>query len=340
MPDSYLLNGKSSGTESLSCRSAERTHLSVETGTMAEMWSLRGLSWRELAKRTCRESWEDEIFGQSARMALYFFFALFPELLLLLILLGQSAGGSEWRRALLDSFKQVLPPNASLLMTQIVDQISARAAFGAGAIAAAAYAVWEALNGTWAMITGLNKAYEVEEKRRWRLLFVMFALTISLSALGLTALASLVYGNRAGIIIGRHLGTPARFEFVWLLIQWTVIAILLLFSFAVLYRFGPNLNDRRWQWSIPGAVVAVALWIPATLLLRMYQEHFGSSRIYGQLNAVATLLLWLYLTGAVIFIGGEVNSEIEKAAAETGHPNVRKAGGRRSGGEGSSGPIA
>ena len=57
---------------------------------MAELWSLRGLSWHELAKRTCRKSWDDEIFGQSARMALYFFFALFPILLLLLILLDRS----------------------------------------------------------------------------------------------------------------------------------------------------------------------------------------------------------------------------------------------------------
>ena len=53
------------------------------------------------------------------------------------------------------------------------------------------------------------------------------------------------------------------------------------------------------------------------------------------LNAVATLLLWLYLTGAAIFIGGEANSEIEKAAAEAGHADVRGAGERRSGGESS-----
>jgi membrane protein len=306
--------------------------------SMAELWSLRGLSWRELAKRTCRKSWDDEIFGQSARMALYFFFALFPILLLLLILLGKSAGaGLEWSRALRDSFTQVLPPDASVLMAQTTQQISARAVFGTGAILAAVYAAWGALNGTWAMITGLNKAYEVEEKRLWwRVLFIMFALTISLSALGLTALAAIVYGNRAGKMMGPHLGTPAHFEFVWRSIQWAIIVILLLFSFAVLYRFGPNLKDRRWQWSVPGAVVAVTFWIPSTLLLRMYQEHFGSSRIYGQLNAVATLLLWLYLTGAAIFIGGEANSEIEKAAAEAGHPDVREAEERRSGGKGSS----
>ena len=136
-------------------------------------------------------------------------------------------------------------------------------------------------------------------------------------------------------MIGQHLGTPARFEFVWRILQWAVIVIVLLFSFAVLYRFGPNLKDRRWQWSVPGATIAVTFWVPSTLLLRMYQEHFGSSRIYGQLNGVAMLLLWLYLTGAAIFIGGEANSEIEKAAAEGGHRDVRDAGERRSGGEGS-----
>src|SRR6185312_12177061 len=53
-------------------------------------------------------------------------------------------------------------------------------------------------------------------------------------------------------------------------------------------------------------------------------------------TAVATLLLWLYLTGAAIFIAGEANSAIEKAAAEAGHPDVRGAGEQRSGGEGTS----
>jgi membrane protein len=305
---------------------------------MAKLWSLRGLSWRELIKRTCRKSWDDEVFGQSARMALYFFFALFPVLLLLLILLGKIGGGeSEWLDAFLDSCKQVLPPDASVLIAQTVQQLNARAVLGSGAVLAAIYAAWGALNGTWAMMTGLNKAYEVEEKRPWwRILLVMFSLTASLSALGLIALTAIVYGNRAGKIISRHLGTPAHFESLWRIVQWTPIVLLLLFTFSVLYRFGPNLKDRRWQWSIPGAVVAVTLWIPFTLLLRTYQEHFGSSRIYGRLNAVAVLLLWLYLTGAAIFAGGEANSEIEKAAAEAGHPDVRGAGERRSGGGGSS----
>ncbi len=133
---------------------------------MADLWSLRGLSWRDLAKRACRKSWQNEIFGQSARLTFYLFFALFPALLLLLILLGNFAvAGSELRSTLVDSFKQVLPPDASSLVTNTIWQLNARAALGTGAMLAAMGATWGALNGTWAVMIGLNKGFELEEER-------------------------------------------------------------------------------------------------------------------------------------------------------------------------------
>jgi membrane protein len=302
---------------------------------MTDLWSLRGLSWRELAERTCRRSWEDEVFGQAARLAFYYFLGIFPALLLLLLLMVMFAGtGSELHNILLDSFQQIVPRETSALITKTVGELNARAAIGAGALWAALGAAWAILNGTWAMMVGLNTAYEVKEERRgWRILTIALGLTISLGIMGLMALGAMLYGSRAGTIISQYLGVHTRSPFPWRVIQWLVIIILLLFSFASLYRFGPNLKDRRWQWSTPGAVVALALWAGSTLLLRIYQEHFSSSqRIYGGLEPVATLLLWLYLTGAAILIGGEVNSEIEKAAAEAGHSDVRKPGERRSGG--------
>jgi membrane protein len=167
----------------------------------------------------------------------------------------------------------------------------------------------------------------------WRIETITFGLTISLGIMGL--LAAMLYGSRTGAAISHHLGLHTV-AVSWRIMQWLVIVILLLFSFASLYRFGPNLKDRRWQWSTPGAVVAIALWVGSTLLLRIFQDRFSSSeRIYAELKPVATLLLWLYLTGVAIFIGGEVNSEIEKAAAEAGHSDVRRSGERRSGGTGS-----
>jgi membrane protein len=303
-----------------------KSHARAQTGTMADLWSLRGLSWPELVKRTCRSSWEDEVFGQAARLAFYYFLGIFPAILLLLLLLDTfGSTGPELRNTLLDSFQQIFPRDASALIAKTTGELNARAVVGAGALWAALGAAWATLNGTWAMMTGLNRAYEVKEERRlWRIVTIAFGLAISFGVMGLIALGAIFCGSQAVTIISRHLAVQSLPPFPWRVIQWAIIIILLLLSFASLYRFGPNLKDRRWQWSTPGAVVAIVLWVGSTELLRIYQEHVSSShRIYGELAPVATLLLWLYFTGAAILIGGEANSEIEKAAAE-GHPDRRR----------------
>jgi len=302
---------------------------------MAQLWSLRGLSWREWVKRTCRRSWEDEVFGQAARLAFYYFLGLFPALLLLLLLLKALATtGSELRNMLLDSFQQVVPRDVGALITRTSGELDARAGIGAGALWAASGAAWATLNGTWAMMAGLNKAYGIKEERQWwRILFIAFGLTISLGVMGLISLGAMLYGSRAGTTITQHLALHTPLPLLWRIWQWPIIIILLLFSLASLYRFGPNLRDQRWQWSTPGAFVAIALWVASTVLFRVYDEHFSSGwRIYAELKPVAALLLWLYFTGAAILIGGEANSEIEKAAAEACHPDVRRPEERRSGG--------
>ena len=308
---------------------------------MGELWSLRGLSWRELAGRTCRRSWEDEVFGQAARLTFYYFLGIFPALLLLLVVLNTFAStGSEFRNTLLESFQQIVPPEGSALITKTAGELNARAAIGAGAVWAVLGAAWAILNGTWAMIVGLNRAYGVKEERRWwKILIVTFGLTISLAILGLIALAAMLYGGRLGTTISHYLGLHAH-PVSWRIMQWSVIVMLLFLSFASLYRFSPNLRDQRWEWSTPGAVVATSLWAGSTLLLRTYLHFSSFQTIYGGLGAVVTLLLWLYLTSAAIFIGGEVNSEIEKAAAEAGHRDVRRPAERRGGGTGSNAGVS
>ena len=86
--------------------------------------------------------------------------------------------------------------------------------------------------------------------------------------------------------------------------------------------------------------MATMLLLISTLLLRIYDTHFDPyQRIYGALKAAAVLLLWLYFTGAATLIGGEANSEIEKAAAERRHADVRRPEERRSGGTASQADI-
>ena len=64
-----------------------------------------------------------------------------------------------------------------------------------------------------------------------------------------------------------------------------------------------------------------------SLAFRVYLHFFDSySATYGSLGAVIILMLWLYFTGAAVLVGGEVNSEIENAAAEQGAPEAKEKG--------------
>jgi membrane protein len=271
------------------------------------LWSLGGLSWRELILRTWHETWEDEIFGQAARLAFYHFLAIFPCLLLLFFVLSKfSAAEAQLRDTLLESLRTLLPRQSSELMESIIPQLQATGHTSRAVWAAAGSGVWAAVNGTWAVIGGLNIAYEVKEERPlWKVVGIAIALGIALAVLFLIALTVTAATAR----------WMPRLGFQW--VQWPMISILLLVGFALFYRFGPNLQDREWRWSTPGAALAMILWLTAAALMRFYTGHFHSyGLIYKQLNGAATLLLWFYFTSAAVLIGGEMNSEIEKATRE------------------------
>ena len=94
-----------------------------------------------------------------------------------------------------------------------------------------------------------------------------------------------------------------------------------------LYYFAPNVEQRKWYWVTPGAVLGVFLWLVASIGFKIYLHFFNSySATYGSLGAMIILLTWLYVSGASILIGGEINSEIEHAAAEHGDKEAKAEG--------------
>lgn len=238
-------------------------------------------------------------------MAFYHFVAIFPTVA---VLLAASAHvphmASVVQQAASDLSGKLLPGEVSRLFQDFLRQINARALSGWHLVAACGGALWAALNATWATIYGLNRAYEIEERRPWRPL----AITIVWLTL---ALVVLCYVALALIFAGEHLGVTGLRATEWLVLIAAASA-----WFAILYRFAPSLADHEWRWSTPGALCALILWIAAALGARVYFGHVNDySRTYGPLNGVVMLLLWLYVSNGAILIGGEMNSEIEKAAA-------------------------
>ena len=86
------------------------------------------------------------------------------------------------KNALQEMSSQVLPDQVSQLLQNVMEELNQRARSGVQLISVCAGALWAALNGTWAMIYGLNKAYEVEEDRSWwELAITIVGLTVSLA---------------------------------------------------------------------------------------------------------------------------------------------------------------
>lgn len=295
---------------------------------MAAMWKLGGLTWKELAKRVWQQINEDDVFGRSAQLSYYFLLALFPLLLFLTALLGYFAdAGTELRNNLISYLGTVMPSSATELVQTTVDEISKAAGGGKLSFGLLA-ALWAASNGMGAISESLNVAYGVKETRPWwKVRLTSIALTIALAVLIILALSLLFYGGDIAEKIAASRGLGRFFITTWKIIQWPIVLFFVLLSFSMIYYFAPDLHDQEWKWVTPGSVVGVVLWLLVSFGFRAYLHFFNSySATYGSLGAVIIMMLWFYLTGAAILIGGEINSEIENAAAEAGDTEAKERG--------------
>jgi membrane protein len=275
--------------------------------------ALGEISALELLKRTARETWQDGVFGLSARLAFYHFMAIFPALLIVLIPLTRlRSHGSAMERMLSGSFGQILPQESAVLVVNAVGDLDKNAQVGGLVLMLGALgALWAAMNASLAMIAGLNQAYETHEDRgSARVLLTAAGLAVAVIGLVFGTLVALHY---AAILFGSARGASRT------VVQWISVVSILTVSFALFYRFGPNLKAHNWAGGLPGAVAGALLWTAATVILRSYFNQFSSyHEIYGRVAPSAMLLLWLYLTSATVLIGAELNSEIEKAREAIG----------------------
>lgn len=292
-----------------------------------------GLTMKQLAVRVYDETFKDDVFGRAAQLAYYFLLALFPLLLFLISILGAVVGeNSQMQADLFRYLGNVLPSDAGKLVQETVR--GAIEASGGGKISFGILAaIWAASNGVGAICDSLNIAYGVKETRPWwKGRLVSVGLTIALAVLIITALILVLAGHDIADVIARRFGLSQAFEVVWGIIQYPIIIAFVLLAFALIFYFAPNLEKKSWKWITPGAFIGVALWLAVSYGFSLYLKYFNSySKTYGALGAVIILMLWFYLSGIAILVGGEINSEVEKAAAERGDPTAKAEGERAPG---------
>jgi membrane protein len=284
------------------------------------MWKLGELTWGQLIKRTWYQFWEDRILDQSAKLSFYFLLSFFPLLLFLMVLLGLLLrSGPAVQEALHKYLAAVVPESASDLIDRTLLEVTRGPSRGKLSLALLLLsALWAASKGMSAIIESLNIAYEVKESRPWwKKQLIALGLTIVSFGLIASAMLLMMYGGRFSQILVSSFGFSSFITGAWRVLRWPFLLAFVLMAFNTLYLYAPNFKHRRWHWLMPGTVVGVALWLMVSLGFKLYLSLFDRFTItYGSIGAVIVLLLWLYLSGTAILIGGEVNSEIEKASIE------------------------
>jgi len=264
-------------------------------------------------KRLAKRIKDDRIFGRAAQLSYYFLLALFPLLLFLINILGYLAQeGTLFRDKLLVYLAALMPGSAFTLVRATVDEISVSRGTGKLSFGILA-ALWAASNGMGAISDTLNTAYNVKERRPWwRVRLISVCLTIALAIMILAALAIVLYGGEIGEALASRFGFGSLFTAIWSVIQWPIALIFVLTTFNLIYNFAPNISPLARRWITPGAFVGVALWLLVSFGFRVYLGYFDSYSVtYGSLGAVIVLMLWFYLSGVAILIGGEVNCEFQ-----------------------------
>jgi membrane protein len=291
----------------------------VSSSPVDSLWRLEGVSLRAVVVRIWKSVIADRLFGHAAELGFYFLFSLFPTLFCAGSILGLAAQSAHviYLR-LLDYLALVIPTTALATVLSTFNQTAAAASTGKvtfGLIAA----LWSASVGVSAIQDTLNLVYKIDDTRSYLVARIYaIGLTLLLTVVVTLGLASILGGDVVGKLALLRLPSPYLAQVADIsarVLGRLVAAVTLLLSFAMIYYWAPDWKRRRWRWFTPGGVFGIVGWLAASIGLRGYLHFFKSYTVtYGSLGAVIILLTWFYLTGLMLLLGAEINSEIEAAA--------------------------
>lgn len=278
-------------------------------GDMRQVFSMR------FAKDLYAEVMDDNILTGAAGLSYFTILAFFPALIALLSLIPflpiENLHGE-----VMAFLRDALPGDAFGVVSTTISEIVSQEKGGVLTFGIL-FSLWSASSGITAVIQQLNITYDVEETRPfWRVRLNALALTVSLGLLMIVSFALIVIGGNIQNWVVQSLGLGAFAEDLLLALRWVIIISFLMMAFAVTYYFGPDVK-QKFRFITPGSVLGVVCLIAASLAFRFYVSRFGNYQaVYGSIGAVIILLLWLYIAGAILLFGSEINALIEHYSSD------------------------
>ncbi|KQU23221.1 ribonuclease [Bacillus sp. Leaf13] len=263
----------------------------------------------KFSKQLIKEIKEDRVTGLAAEQAYYYILALFPLLILLLSILPYLNIDIQ---TAMDTIKTFMPTETvEVIEENIINILSERN----GGLLTFGFlgTIWSASNGMNAFIHSMNIAYDVKETRNFiKARFISIILTLGLVVAFIVMLGLPVFGKVIIDLLQQVISLPEEMQSLFSLLRWIIAVVVISLVLTFLYRFAPN-KSFPIKHVIPGAVTATVLWLGISLGFSFYVSNFANySSTYGSLGGVIILMFWLYLSGLIFVIGGEINAILHR----------------------------
>jgi membrane protein len=267
-------------------------------------------------KRTVTEFKEDELTDRAAALTYYGVLSIFPALIALVSIVGIVGDPATVTRALTDVISSIGPASAVETFKGPIEGITkSSGTAGILLLVGIASALWTASGYVGAFMRASNVIYEVEEGRSFfKLRPLQMLVTLVLILLLAIVLIALVLTGPLADAVGSAVGLGATAVTIWDIAKWPVLLLVVIGMIALLYYASPNAKLRGFKSILPGAALAVVIWLIASALFAFYVANFGSyNKTYGTLGGVVSFLVWLWITNVAILLGAELNAERERS---------------------------
>jgi membrane protein len=279
-------------------------------------------------KRTMTEFSEDNLTDSAAALTYYAVLSIFPALIALISIVGLVGDPATITRTMTDIVSSIGPASAAETFRGPIEGLTrSSGAAGILLIAGIAAALWTASGYVGAFMRASNVIYEVEEGRSFiKLRPLQMLVTLLLVVLLALVLLALVLTGPVASAVGSAVGIGDTAVTVWNIAKWPVLFLVVVFMIALLYYASPNAKLRGLKSILPGAALAIVVWLVASAAFAFYVANFGSyNKTYGALGGVIVFLVWLWITNLAILLGAELNAERERSRQlEEGTPEAER----------------
>jgi membrane protein len=258
----------------------------------------------------------------ASALAYQVLFSIFPFFIFLIALLGVMGRADffDWLRTQAQYF---LPADAMQQVNHVLGEIQQPQSglLSTGVV----LAIWAASAGVRAVMNALNVAYDVTEGRpAWKVYPLSILYTIGLAAMLITAALLMVVGPQAMQWLAHYVGLEQLIVTLWTWLRWPLALLLLCLAVAVVYYVGPDV-EQEFRFITPGATLAVFTWIALSLAFSYYVANFGNyNATYGSIGTIVVLLLYFFISSAVLLFGAELNAVIEHHAPTGKNPGQKE----------------